>query len=78
MFELQGGLCAICGREEMSIKTKKNGKTRRLAIDHMHGTKRIRALLCSKCNVGLGNFNENTGIMKKAIAYLEKHGVSNE
>ena len=33
----QGGVCAICGAKP---------KTRRLHIDHDHGTKRVRGLLC--------------------------------
>lgn len=45
-FRLQGGCCAICGKEG-------NGK-RRLHLDHSHKTERVRGLLCWSCNTKLG------------------------
>jgi hypothetical protein len=58
----QGGVCAICGR--------KPGR-RRLGVDHCHACKRIRALLCTKCNPGLGQFDDDPRRLLMAIAYLE-------
>jgi hypothetical protein len=56
--------CAICNRHQDEFD-------RRLAIDHVHdSTKRIRGLLCSSCNQGIGNFHDNIKILKKAIGYL--------
>ena len=49
MLVQQGGECAICGQKDKSFN---------LAVDHCHGTKRIRGLLCSQCNVGLGSFKD--------------------
>lgn len=43
LFEHQKGLCAICGQEEAF-------KGKRLAVDHCHKTKKIRGLLCHRCN----------------------------
>ena len=63
MFEAQQGRCAICG------KTSK----RNLHTDHNHTTKKIRALLCSPCNTGLGQFKENPDRLRRAIEYLELH-----
>ena len=57
----QGGVCAICRQKS----------DRRLAIDHCHVTNRVRGLLCHKCNVGLGNFGDDTDRMRMAIEYLE-------
>jgi len=60
----QNGVCAICGERPK--------KTRRLAFDHDHKTGKMRGLLCGRCNMVLGSINEDTEILKKMIAYLEK------
>ena len=57
--------CAICG-------VPQNKLDRRLAIDHNHKTGKIRGLLCSNCNNGLGRFKDNKDFLKQAINYLEK------
>lgn len=41
LLEAQGGICAICGKEEV---------TRRLHVDHDHDTGLVRGLLCGGCN----------------------------
>lgn len=64
MFEAQGGACAICVRKP---------DEQRLSVDHCHNSSKIRALLCSQCNTGIGLFRESEAILKKAIAYLRKH-----
>jgi hypothetical protein len=33
----------------------------------------VRGLLCSECNLGLGNFGDNIKVLAKAIIYLEDH-----
>ena len=67
--EAQGGLCAICGSDP-DITT--HGITR-FAIDHCHKTGKVRGLLCNNCNVGIGLFADNPGMMRKAAGYLEAH-----
>lgn len=62
MKSAQDGVCAICSR------TCKTG--RELAVDHCHATGRIRGLLCSKCNRGLGIFEDSREFLERAIAYL--------
>lgn len=64
LVERQGGVCAICG-----LGPTTDG--RRLAVDHDHHTGVIRGLLCTNCNVGIGNFGDNLEVLRKAIAYLE-------
>lgn len=71
MHTAQGGVCAICGRPETC--KHKDGRTRRLAVDHCHATGKVRALLCAACNNGIGRFEENIENIRRAIAYLEKH-----
>lgn len=69
MVKQQNNKCAICEEEEkMTFK----GRIKSLCIDHDHKTGKIRALLCSRCNAGLGCYDDNTNKMKKAIEYLEK------
>lgn len=59
----QNGVCAICQKPDKD--------NIRLAVDHCHATGRIRGLLCSNCNIALGNFYDNVDSLKAAISYLE-------
>lgn len=63
----QGGRCAICGA------TQSGGRSKRLHVDHDHGTSNVRGLLCNLCNCAIGYFKEDTGILKSAIEYLQNH-----
>lgn len=64
IFEKQNGVCAICG----NIQDRKNRKM--LAVDHCHNTGKVRGLLCDKCNIGLGHF-DNVKDLELAINYLQ-------
>jgi hypothetical protein len=73
LYEKQGGTCAICPSELVLY-------TRETHVDHDHsccgsGKKGcgncVRGLLCHYCNVGLGQFKDNTESLRKAIDYLE-------
>ena len=64
IFTAQGGGCAIC-----SAKTPSN-RTKYFAVDHCHTTGKVRGLLCTKCNRGLGLFNDRTDLLKLATNYL--------
>jgi hypothetical protein len=64
MLENQGGGCAICGT------TKPSERTKYFAVDHCHSTSKVRGLLCSKCNRGLGLFNDTPERLKAAAKYL--------
>lgn len=59
----QDGKCAICGR----IPSYK------LRVDHDHHTNQVRQLLCQKCNLALGYFDDSPERMRLAAAYVEKH-----
>lgn len=63
MFAKQGRVCAICGDEP------RNGVP---SVDHIHGTKIIRGLLCDRCNAGIGMFLDDTHRLYKAMVYLTK------
>ena len=47
-------------------------------IDHDHKTGKIRSILCNKCNVGLGMFNDDTAVLRRAAKYIEKHELGGD
>jgi hypothetical protein len=64
MLKDQNGTCKIC-------KTNTSGTKRgNFAVDHCHKTGKIRGLLCSNCNVGLGYFDDSVELMEEAKQYL--------
>ncbi len=65
MFQAQGGVCAICHCPERF--------GRRLAVDHCHTTGKVRGLLCSAHNTGLGLFQDSLLTMENAVEYLKSH-----
>jgi len=67
MLEAQGGRCAICGSSDPK------GPGQRFAIDHNHETNKVRSLLCSTCNTGIGVFQDDPELLRKAATYLETH-----
>lgn len=42
-------------------------------VDHCHTTGKVRGLLCSSCNTGLGLFKDSSNNLIRAIEYLKKH-----
>lgn len=65
----QDGVCAICKRPETAANKG------RLAVDHSHDTGQLRGLLCSRCNNGIGQFQEDPQLLINAISYLAKWGI---
>ena len=61
MLEEQNNVCAIC---------KKNTKKKELAVDHNHTTGEVRGLLCSQCNVMIGQIETEDYIIYNAMKYL--------
>lgn len=63
LFQLQGGVCAIC----------KQPRKQRLSVDHCHKTGQVRGLLCRLCNGRLLTAaRDNPGILRSAADYLEE------
>jgi len=58
----QANACALCVRPF--------GRRRAPHVDHNHDTKRVRGLLCSECNTGLGKLGDSLGSILRAAAYL--------
>lgn len=63
LLAAQGGCCAICG-------TDKPGGRGAFCVDHDHETGRVRGLLCTCCNTGLGQFKDDPVRLRSAINYL--------
>jgi len=61
ILEQQGGVCYICGNQDF----------RNLAVDHDHKTGKVRRLLCTSCNTGLGKFRDDPALLRKAAEYVE-------
>ena len=68
----QNGVCAICFRPE-KLQDWRNGRVRRLAVDHSHTTGENRGLLCYDCNVSLGRMGESVERLEAMIRYIKKH-----
>lgn len=72
ILKTQNYVCAICKHPERNLD-KRTGQPRRLAVDHCHGSGKVRGLLCQRCNQGLGNFLDNEKSLQNAITYLRGH-----
>jgi hypothetical protein len=68
MLRAQGGACALCLRlfEPGTLKARKLARN----VDHCHATGKVRGLLCTKCNNGLGSFEDNPETCRRAAEYL--------
>ena len=60
----QGGKCAICERPFMP------SRRRTTRIDHVHGTKNVRGILCHECNLLVGYLEKHKDNLPKAFAYI--------
>ena len=62
LFLSQGNGCAIC----------KTTKSRYWHTDHCHSKNYVRGILCDNCNLGLGQFKDNSIKLSEASEYLYK------
>lgn len=65
----QQQVCAICGLQN---EISRHGTRKSLCVDHDHETGEVRGLLCTPCNVALGNLRDSVELLNKAIEYLNK------
>jgi len=68
MLAEQGGVCALCGKPP---PPGASGAAAVLHVDHDHVTGAVRALLCHRCNNGLGCFGDDPELMRRAADYIE-------
>lgn len=65
MLAEQNYACAICKNPDPQDRWN------RFHVDHCHTSGKVRGLLCSHCNTGLGKFYDNTEVLREAIRYLD-------
>lgn len=71
MLSDQQGRCLIC----QQLPEGNDPRMQKLHVDHCHVTGKVRGLLCSPCNKGLGHFKDNRTLLAAAIQYLsDNHG----
>ena len=63
MLKKQNNKCKICNTKFSKVTPN---------IDHCHTTNKVRGILCSFCNTGLGLFKDNTENLTNAITYLKE------
>jgi hypothetical protein len=69
IYEKQGGLCPICGRE-LHHPTIHGNKKRASPVDHDHSDGRVRGITCINCN--RFKIAKNTvDSAKRLVKYLE-------
>ena len=66
LLENQDNACAIC-----RTPLDPNCKNRHTHIDHCHTTGKVRGVLCSSCNLGLGHFKDDAARLLAAYSYLK-------
>lgn len=69
MLKNQDNKCAICSRE-IFLAGGTELKSKVGYVDHDHKTGKVRKLLCSFCNTGLGLFQDNINFLENAKQYL--------
>ena len=65
MADRQDQKCAIC--KTPIVWENKHSHN----VDHRHGDGLVRGILCSKCNRGIGYFNDDPALFQSAITYLK-------
>ena len=63
MLLKQSGLCAICDIPMINPH-----------IDYCHTQGPIRGLLCHRCNMGIGGFEDDYVLLRRAAFYCENSG----
>lgn len=74
MWDDQDGCCAICGEPEPD----QPDRFQRMHVDHDHETGVVRGLLCSRCNQGLGYFQDDPDRLEAAAQYLRRISIPAE
>lgn len=63
LWDQQMGRCAICSTPFDEDRPH---------VDHDHESGKVRGLLCSLCNPGLGFFKDDPELLEAAVRYLDR------
>lgn len=64
LFKEQNNACAACDATE-----PRGG---RWHVDHNHITGEVCGIICHKCNIGIGHFDDDLDLILKNAAYLQR------
>ena len=59
LYYQQRGRCAVCNKHA------------ELVVDHCHGSKRVRGLLCHDCNTSIGKLGDDITTLENVVKYLK-------
>jgi hypothetical protein len=65
----QNGLCAVCKTDDAGGRHGSGT----FMVDHDHGTGRVRALVCTRCNLVIGALGDDAALARRIADYLETH-----
>ncbi len=76
LLSKQNGLCSNigCNKEIAIIPSDDKIKA---VVDHCHTTGDVRSLMCVRCNALLGHIENNAGVVRGLIDYLNKYKNNN-
>jgi hypothetical protein len=66
MLIKQGNACAVCHTD----KWGSHGPV----VDHNHASKKVRGILCQKCNLALGAADDDPARLRAMATYAEREG----
>ena len=67
LLSKQKGVCGICLEDASDTRYG-------LGVDHCHRTKKVRGLLCHRCNMAIGSLGDDPERIKRAAAYVKNGG----
>ena len=73
MLRAQDFKCLICGK--VLLPNAPVGDLAKPHIDHCHESGVVRGILCPRCNIGLGYFQESAAYLRAAAEYVEQFEV---
>jgi hypothetical protein len=65
LFLYQEGRCPGCGKHQSELE-------KALSVDHRHSDGAVRGLLCSGCNLAIGNVKENSETLMNLASYIKR------